>query len=239
MQPSALRLDWIRWSRANDGRSLSTTPSNSGSQGGRQEDRRRLSREQGLPLLFAAAQDIARQKGALGEGIGASLEQSVLSRASFALKTQEGKLILRIPLQEVRAMLRYRQGLASHIASRSNDVTLLTQWDMDLRQRLRLCNEEMRALVWAISQGRRFPTPIPWSRNVAIGAIVVLLAVAPGGLGGVRLVLFLVPAVAYWIWLISRYVAYRKAVEDLIMRWRMNGKRDPDSSFFKLYNGKG
>ena len=40
----------------------------------------------------------------------------------------------------------------------------------------------MRALVWAISQARRFPTPIPWTRNVAIGAMVVLLAVAQGGL---------------------------------------------------------
>ena len=39
--------------------------------------------------------------------------QSMLSRASFTLKTQEGRLILRIPLQEVRAMLRYRQRMAS------------------------------------------------------------------------------------------------------------------------------
>ncbi len=42
-----------------------------------------------------------------------------------------------------------------------------------------------------------------------------------------------------WVWLIRRYVAYRKAVEDLILRWRMNGKRDPDPCFFKLYSRKG
>ena len=42
-----------------------------------------------------------------------------------------------------------------------------------------------------------------------------------------------------WVWLIRRYVAYRKAVEDLILRWRMNGKRDPEPCFFKLYSRKG
>jgi hypothetical protein len=40
------------------------------------------------------------------------------------------------------------------------------------------------------------------------------------------------------VWLIRRYVAYRKAVEDLVLRWRMNGKRDPDPCFFKLYSRK-
>jgi hypothetical protein len=66
---------------------------------------------------------------------------------------------------------------------RCTDVTFLTQWENELLKHLRLCDEEMRALAWAISQGRRFPTPIPWSRNGAIGAMVALLAEAPGGLG--------------------------------------------------------
>ena len=53
--------------------------------------------------------------------------------------------------------------------------------------------------------------------------MVALLSIAPGA----------------WVWLIRRYVAYRKAVEDLILRWRMNGKRDPEPCFFKLYSRKG
>ncbi|EDY39788.1 hypothetical protein CPCC7001_2669 [Cyanobium sp. PCC 7001] len=171
--------------------------------------------------MFAAAQDLARQRGQLGEGVGASLDQSSLSQTSFALKTKEGKLIARIRLPEVRRMLRFRQRLASQSVARAQGGPEAQLTMMDMRMRLRLRSDEERAVVWAISYGRRFPYVGAWWRHVLIGAALLLLGVVPG--------------VIYFIWLGGRYSTYRKDLSDLVTRWRSLGKQDPDPSFFRLY----
>ncbi|SBO43209.1 hypothetical protein [Cyanobium sp. NIES-981] len=192
----------------------------------RRTERRRIDREQGRQLLFAAAQDIARQQGLLDEGTTASLEQSVLSRTSFALKTEEGTLIARLPLPEVRRMLRFRHRQARLAVSRfDSSANLGLAAPMDPRQRLRLRSDEDRALVWAISQGRRFPCIGPWWRHLLIAAALLLLGVLPG--------------VVYLVWLASRYRKHRQALNELVIRWRSLGKQDPDPSFFRLYSLEG
>jgi hypothetical protein len=49
------------------------------------DERRRVKREEGLNLLFAAAQDVAREEGKLADGVYCSLEQSHISSTSFTL----------------------------------------------------------------------------------------------------------------------------------------------------------
>ena len=49
-----------------------------------------MKREEGLNLLFAAAQDVAREEGKLADGIYGSLEQSHISATSFTLKSASG-----------------------------------------------------------------------------------------------------------------------------------------------------
>jgi hypothetical protein len=49
------------------------------------DERRRVNREETLNLLFAAAQDVAREEGKLADGVYGSLEQSHISSTSFTL----------------------------------------------------------------------------------------------------------------------------------------------------------
>ncbi|MCP9787512.1 hypothetical protein KBY99_00765 [Cyanobium sp. Maggiore-St4-Cus] len=61
------------------------------------EDRRLVNRDEALNLLFAAAQDVAREEGKLADGVYGSLEQSHISSTSFTLKSASGQMIARFP----------------------------------------------------------------------------------------------------------------------------------------------
>jgi hypothetical protein len=181
-----------------------------------------VSREKGQELLFAAAQDLARQRGQLEEGMTASYARSVLSRTSYAIKTANGALVARLPLPDVREMLRFRQRVARRVLDFSFQRDGVLPNAIDLRRQVRLSSEEDRALVWAISQGRRYPYLGSWKRHALLSTVLLLLGVVPG--------------VLYLLRLRRQYSTYRSNLLNLVARWRSHGKQDPDPSFFSLYD---
>ncbi|MFQ6537793.1 MULTISPECIES: hypothetical protein [Aphanothece] len=186
-------------------------------------ERRRTSRQDGQVLLFAAAQDIARQQGKLSDGLRASLEQSVLSRTSLALKTSEGKLIARVALPEARRMLAYRRQVARELLQLSKaEVTRPGRPPEVDKQTLRMQEEKVRALAWAIGSGRRFPYMGSRRRHTLITVLLLLCGVLPG--------------IVYLIWLWRRSEEYGKLLDQLLSRWRALGRPDPALNFFTLYN---
>jgi hypothetical protein len=76
------------------------------------DERRRVKREEGLNLLFAAAQDVAREEGKLADGVYGSLEQSHISSTSFTLNSASGQMITRMSLAKARKVIGIRRQIA-------------------------------------------------------------------------------------------------------------------------------
>ena len=76
------------------------------------DDSRLVDREEGLNLLFAAAQDVAREEGKLADGMYGSLEHSRISSTSFTLMSASGQLIARVSLAKAREVIGMRRQIA-------------------------------------------------------------------------------------------------------------------------------
>ena len=190
-------------------------------QRGGAEDRR-TDRDEGLRLLFGAAQDVARQQGRLSNGVRPNLENSSLERGQFKLRGPRNQLIAAIPVQQVRDMLAYRRELARDVMRQAGVQLNDANPARVERPKVRIQTAEVRALAWAISDGRR----IPYRRrrhSEPLAAVLLLLC-------GV------VPGVAYLIWLQGRRRQYRQELDKLVKRWKRAGMPEPAASFFQLYS---
>jgi hypothetical protein len=188
-----------------------------------QQERRRINRDDGLILLFAGAQDWARQQGSLAEGDRASATLSVLGRYSYTLRDDRGELIARVPLQEARQMLAFRRELARQLLADAKVQTRSEKGQPLERRKMRLQKAEVRALCWAIGTGRRVPIPPRDTREGLITLALLLCCLLPGLVYYVRVVL-------------PNRNAYQNNLNDLMNRWRLVGQPDPPASFFAHYD---
>lgn len=188
-----------------------------------QEERRRINRDDGLRLLFGAAQDFARQDGSLAEGDRASFECSVLGRHSYTLRDENDDLIARVPLREARAMLSYRRELARQMMVEAKVQTRAEKGQPLERRKVRLQKAEVRALSWAIGSGRRFPYPPDENRQGLITLALLLCCLVPG-------------LVYYFRVVLSNRNQYQTNLNELVNRWRLVGQPDPPPSFFAHYD---
>jgi hypothetical protein len=188
-----------------------------------EDERRRISRADGLTLLFGAAQDFARQEGSLAEGDRASFEHSVVGRHSYSLRDENDDLITRVALADARAMLRFRRELARELMVDAKVQAKAEKGQPLERRKVRLQKAEVRALSWAIGSGRRFPFPPRENREGLITLALLLCCVVPGLVYYVRVVL-------------RNRSEYQTNLNDLVSRWRLVGQPDPPPTFFAHYD---
>jgi len=186
------------------------------------EDRRLVNREEGLNLLFAAAQDVAREEGKLADGIYGSLEQSRISSTSFTLRSASGQLIARVSLAKAREVIGIRRQIARDMTRKAGlEITPYVN-DQSNKRNFRNLSEEIRALGWAISNGRRFPTKGYHRRDIWIG----LLLLIPG----------IIPGVLYLGWIAQKQRRYKKRLKELVTRWQTNGRQEPATNLFAHFH---
>jgi hypothetical protein len=187
------------------------------------QERRRVERTEGQRLLFAGAQDAARQQGKLEEGLFASFDHSSLGRSSYALKTSTGQLLARVPLAEARDMLSFRRQLARQVLGKLKVEIMKESSTKVERRQIRLQDDQIRALAWAIGEGRRFPYQGSETKQTLITLALLLCCVVPG-------------LVYYVVRVLRPRQEYEQELKKLEMRWRTLGKPDPPASFFALYD---
>ena len=173
--------------------------------------------------MFAGAQDYARRAGKIREGRNASYEQSVIGRGGYTLRTDDGGLIMRVPLVQAREMLRFRRALARDLLKDlKQDVLKESTLDVERRQ-IRVQPERLRALAWAIGTGRRFPYEENVRRRKWVLVGLLLCGVVPG-------------VIYYFKRLRPLRRQYQADLKALVERWHLAGKPDPPHSFFILYD---
>jgi hypothetical protein len=186
------------------------------------DDRRLVNREEGLNLLFAAAQDVAREEGKLADGMYGSLEQSRISSSSFTLMSSSGQMIARVSLAKAREVIRMRRQIARDMTCKAGlDITPYAN-DLSNKRNFRNLPEEIQALAWAISNGRRFPTKGYHRRDIWIG----LLLLIPG----------IVPGVLYLGWIAQKRRRYQKRLKELVTRWHTYGRQNPAPNLFAHFH---
>jgi len=186
------------------------------------EDRRLVNRDEALNLLFAAAQDVAREEGKLADGVYGSLEQSHISSTSFTLKSASGQMIARVSLAKAREVIGIRRQIARDITRKAGlEITPYAN-DQSNKRNLRNLPEEIRAITWAISSGRRFPAKGYQRRDIWIG----LLLLIPG----------IIPGVLYLGWIAQKRRRYEQRLKELVTRWRTNGRQEPAANLFAHFH---
>ena len=172
--------------------------------------------------LFAAAQDFARSRGLLHER-RASPEQSRFSRVSYVLNDSNGAVIARIPIAEVRALARARHALLMRLPGIKDVAEISRKRHTDRLRSFRQQPDHVRALAWALSEGRRVPTGAFSRRDLLLGLLLLLLGVIPG-------VIYL-----FWAW--ARHRQYLRDLESLMVRWRGQKRPDPSEEWFESLGG--
>jgi hypothetical protein len=186
------------------------------------EDRRLVNREEGLNLLFAAAQDVAREEGKLADGVYGSLEQSRISATSFTLVSASGQLIARVSLAKTREVMGMRRQIARDMTRKAGlEITPYAN-DQSNKRNFFTLPDEVRALAWAISNGRRFPVKGYQRRDIWIG----LLLLIPG----------IIPGVLYLGWIALKRWRYEKNLKELVARWVTNGRPNPAPNLFAHFH---
>ncbi len=115
-----------------------------------------------------------------------------------------------------------RQRLARPLA----DLPGRTSQDPQLGEnQLRLLDQPLRALAWAIGTGESFPHLPPPARQRLITAGLLLACVLPG--------------LWYMVQRRRQYTTYQQELQELVQRWRSEGRPAPPEAFFELYNARG
>jgi hypothetical protein len=184
-------------------------------------ERRLTEREEGVELLFGAAQDVARRERKLADGLQASLQHSDLERGLFKLRNRHDQLIAAIPVQQAREMLAYRRQLARDMLNSAGVQLNALNPPLVERPKLRIQPPDVRALAWAISTGRRVPYRKRGRWTPVLTSVLLLCGVLPG--------------LVYLLWLWQRRQTYSRELAELVQRWRRAGQPEPTASFFRLY----
>ena len=186
------------------------------------DERRRVNREEGLILLFAAAQDVAREEGKLADGVYGSLEQSRISATSFTLVSASGQLIARVSLAKTREVMGMRRQIARDMTRKAGlEITPYAN-DQSNKRNFFTLPDKVRALAWAISNGRRFPVKGYQRRDIWIG----LLLLIPG----------IIPGVLYLGWIALKRWRYEKNLKELVARWVTKGRPNPAQNLFAHFH---
>ena len=184
-------------------------------------DRRVTERDDGVELLFGAAQDLARQQGKLTKRIQACPLHSGLERGLFKLRSTRNTLIVALPIQEVREMLHERRKLACQvIESAGIEINAANPPSLE-RRKVRVQTQDVRALAWAIGHGKRVPYCRTRRWAVLEAALLLLCGVVPG--------------LIYLSWQAKRRQRYLRELQELVKRWRAAGQPEPPASFYRLY----
>ena len=182
-----------------------------------------MHRDEGQKLVFAGAQDYARRLGKISEGRNACYEQSVIGRGGYTLRSTDGSLIERVPLEQAREMLRFRRSLARELLKDlKQEVLRESSLDVERRQ-IRVQPERLRALAWAIGTGKRFPYEEGVRRRKWILWLLLLCGLVPG-------------VIYYYKRVLPLQRQYQADLKRLVERWHRQGKPDPPQSFFLLYD---
>ncbi|MGB5135008.1 MAG: hypothetical protein WBN89_07530 [Prochlorococcaceae cyanobacterium] len=186
-------------------------------------DRRLTSREEGQRLLYRAAIDVARLRGALKPGQTPDPEMSRMSNTSYTLVDGNGVVLARIPLEEARRRLKHRVRIAQRVLKgplAKLPAVARTGRSFSVHQ-LRLLDEGPRALAWAIGSAGPFPDAGSRLEHGLITAGLLCLCVLPG------------------LWYVSvrhkQWREYEQEVRELVTLWRSKGRPDPPDSFFLMY----
>ena len=186
------------------------------------EDHPRVDQGEDMALLFAAAQDAARQRGKLDDGIMASLEHSRISPTSFTLATSTGKTIDRVSLAKVREMMGLRQEVVRQLMRGTKLEFTPYANDLANRRNFRSLPEGTRALAWAISHDECIPSKGYTRRDIWIGIALLLVGIVPG-----VLVLASISRLRH---------RYKEDLLVLVRRWRTAGRQDPAAHLFAHFH---
>ena len=208
------------------------------------DDRRRVSREEGERLLLGAAMDVARGRGELEEGVYVNPLNCRITRQSIVLCQSDGAMISRIPLPEARRSLAFRRQVARQALQRSGVVITAGSTATVERRALRNLDHQLRALAWAIGAGRRFPMPPKAQQQrligmlLALGVLLILLNLVYGGPAALTVLLAIALAPGgVLLWRHQKQKQqFERDLENLARRWRTLGHPDPSDSFFALYH---
>jgi hypothetical protein len=168
--------------------------------------------------LFAAAQDVARRQGLLGTRL-AAMDQCRITKVSYVLNDANGEFIARVPIKQVRAAAQARYRLLNSLHQLKSPGAKTGKWWVQHKMLFRMEPPEVRALAWALSDGRRIPQGAFRPRDWWIGVGLLLLGAIPG-------VIYLV-----WAWL--RHRQYLADVQGLVVRWHGQHRPDPSDAWFE------
>lgn len=168
--------------------------------------------------LFAAAQDVARQLGQLNDHL-ASQEHCRITSQSFVLNDSQGTFITRVPMAKVRQMAQSRHKLLMRIQGSREVAQISRVRQIDRRTTFRKQPDHIRALAWALSDGRRIPQGAFRPRDWWIGVGLLLVGVIPG--------------VIYLMWARLRHRQYLADVQALVVRWHGQHRPDPSDAWFE------
>lgn len=167
--------------------------------------------------LFAAAQDVARQLGLLSDRL-ASFQHSRITGLTYVLNDAQDAFIARVPLTQVRRTAQARYDLMMSIKGIKEVARISRVRKIDRHTTFRIQPDHVRALAWALSDGRRIPLGAFRRRDLVIG----LLLLIPG----------IIPGVLYLLYAWRRHLQYKTDVKALVMRWRSYQRPDPSEAWF-------
>jgi hypothetical protein len=131
-------------------------------------------------------------------------------------------MIARVSLAKAREVIRIRRQIARDMTRKAGlEITPYLN-DQSNKRNFRNLSEEIRALGWAISNGRRFPTKDYHRRDIWIG----LLLLIPG----------IIPGVLYLGWIAQKQRRYKKRLKELVARWITNKRPNPAPNLFAHFH---
>ncbi len=168
--------------------------------------------------LFAAAQDVARRLGLL-ESKSACQESCRCTKASYVLNDSNGVFIARLPMAKVRRTAQERHRQLLHLKGIREVAQISQVRQIDRHTTFRSQPDEIRALAWALSDGRRIPSGAFSKRDWVVGLVLLI----PG----------IIPGMIYFAWASWRHQQYARDMKALMMRWRGKKRPDPSNDWFE------
>jgi hypothetical protein len=181
-------------------------------------------------VLFAAAQDVARRHGKMDPRRPASAKHSRQTAVSYTLADVDGEVIARLPIWSVESAARQRTLLLARLAENRKVWSNITLGEQ--RVQFRTKPFEIRALAWALSNGRRIPQGRIDRDRILLWIVLLLLGLSGLPLGGTATFLLSVPCLIYTVMVLRQHRSYLENLQGLVVRWKAAGKPDPGDNLF-------